>query len=142
MHLSGRWLNAVDIQTWILIFYFIENLGPRFCVMKHLRCVCKAARVTVMEIPSWKLLGINSICNYPYYPHVHKWLHGLVHPLVGLEPTYAPGRPNRRILCESNMPWNQHSQPLYSVMDIETVNLDRSRWGAESAPPAYRPRDE
>ena len=132
----GQRVKAVDIQTWILVVSYLASLRPRVSALKYLRCVCKAVRATLVEVPSWKFLGINATCNYPDYPHVRKFLRGLVHPLIGLEPTYAPGRPNRQVLSKTNRLWSQHrSPPLYEMLDIETRR-------AESAPPVYRPRDD
>ena len=132
----GQRVDAVNIQTWILVVSYLASIRPRVSALKHLRCVCKAVRATLVEVPSWKFLGINATCNYPDYPHVRKFLRGLVHPLIGLEPTYAPGRPNRQVLSQSNRLWSQHhSPPLYEMLDIETRR-------AESAPPVYRPRDD
>ena len=132
----GQRVDAVNIQTWILVVSYLASIRPRVSALKHLRCVCRAVRATLMEVPSWKFLGINATCNYPDYPHVRKFLRGLVHPLIGLEPTYAPGRPNRQVLSQSNRLWSQHhSPPLYEMLDIETRR-------AESAPPVYRPRDD
>jgi len=129
-------VDAVNIETWILVVSYLASLRPRVSALKYLRCVCKAVRATLVEVPSWKVLGINATCNYPDYPHVRKFLRGLVHPLIGLEPTYAPGRPNRQVLTQSNRLWSQHhSPPLYEMLDIETRR-------AESAPPVYRPRDD
>ena len=129
-------VDAVNIETWILVVSYLASLRPRVSALKYLRCVCKAVRATLVEVPSWKVLGINATCNYPDYPHVRKFLRGLVHPLIGLEPTYAPGRPNRQVLTQSNRLWSQHhSPPLYKMLDIETRR-------AESAPPVYRPRDD
>ena len=129
-------VDAVNIETWILVVSYLASLRPRVSALKYLRCVCKAVRATLVEVPSWKVLGINATCNYPDYPHVRKFLRGLVHPLIGLEPTYAPGRPNRQVLTQSNRLWSQHhSPPLYEMPDIETRR-------AESAPPVYRPRDD
>ena len=86
------------------------------------------------HIPSWKILGLSEICNYPDYPHVRKLLRGLVHPLVGLEPTYAPGRPNRLLvlLCRSNRLWSQPNSPpsTYYLANYH------------SAPPTHRARDD
>ncbi len=129
-------VDAVNIETWILVVSYLASLRPRVSALKYLRCVCKAVLATLVEGPSWKVLGINATCNYPDYPHVRKFLRGLVHPLIGLEPTYAPGRPNRQVLTQSNRLWSQHhSPPLYEMLDIETRR-------AESAPPVYRPRDD
>ena len=129
-------VDAVNIQTWILVVSYLASIRPRVSALKHLRCVCRAVRATLMEVPSWKFLGINATCNYPDYPHVRKFLRGLVHPLIGLEPTYAPGRPNRQVLSETNRRWSQHdSPPLYEMLDIDTRR-------AASAPPIYRPRDD
>ena len=129
-------VDAVNIETWILVVSYLASLRPRVSALKYLRCVCKAVRATLVEVPSWKFLGINATCNYPDYPHVRKFLRGLVHPLIGLEPTYAPGRPNRQVLSKTNRLWSQHhSPPLYEMLDIETRR-------AESAPPVYRPRDD
>ena len=132
----GQRVDAVNIQIWILVVSYLASLRPRVSALKYLRCVCKAVRATLVEVPSWKFLGINATCNYPDYPHVRKFLRGLVHPLIGLEPTYAPGRPNRQVLSKTNRLWSQHhSPPLYEMLDIETRR-------AESAPPVYRPRDD
>ena len=132
----GQRVDAVNIQTWILVVSYLASIRPRVSALKHLRCVCRAVRATLMEVPSWKFLGINATCNYPDYPHVRKFLRGLVHPLIGLEPTYAPGRPNRQLLSETNRRWSQHdSPPLYEMLDIDTRR-------AASAPPIYRPRDD
>ena len=132
----GQRVDAVNIQTWILVVSYLASLRPRVSALKYLRCVCKAVRATLLEVPSWKFLGINATCNYPDYPHVRKFLRGLVHPLIGLEPTYAPGRPNRQVLSETNRRWSQHdSPPLYEMLDIDTRR-------AASAPPIYRPRDD
>ena len=129
-------VDAVNIETWILVVSYLASLRPRVSALKYLRCVCKAVRATLVEVPSWKVLGINATCNYPDYPHVRKFLRGLVHPLIGLEPTYAPGRPNRQVLSQTIRLWSQHrSPPLYEMLDIETRR-------AESAPPVYRPRDD
>ncbi len=129
-------VDAVNIETWILVVSYLASLRPRVSALKYLRCVCKAVRATLLEVPSWKFLGINATCNYPDYPHVRKFLRGLVHPLIGLEPTYAPGRPNRQVLSGTNRRWSQHdSPPLYEMLDIDTRR-------AASAPPIYRPRDD
>lgn len=109
------------------------------------------------KFPAWKILNLNDTCNYPDYPHVRKLLRGLVHPLVGLEPTFAPGRPNRQLLSERNRVWRQQSSTvLYDPLDIEFLTLSQHpfssfgtfslrhprRWRAESAPSFYSARDD
>ena len=64
-----------------------------------------------------------------------------MHPLVGLEPTYAPGRPNRQLifLNRANQAWSQqNSPPLYHYLD----NYHYQHTRIASAPPTYRARDD
>ena len=119
-------LESMDAQTWLHALSYLRSTQPRAGALGLLRCQCKSMRATLQEVPSWKILNLNETCNYPDYPHVHKLLRGLVHPLVGLEPTCAPGRPNRQLLSERNRVWSQQNSPSsYDQLDIELVTLSQ-----------------
>jgi hypothetical protein len=156
MQVPGH-LECIDAQTWMHALSYLRSTQPRADALGILRCQCKSMCVTLQELPSWKILNLNQNCNYPDYPHVRKLLLGLVHPLVGLEPTCAPGRPNRQLLSERNRVWSQQNCPsLYDQLDIELLTLPQhpshelgtfslphlQRWRATSAPPLYRARDD
>jgi hypothetical protein len=129
----------MESQTWLHALFFLKTTQQRADTLGCLRCQNKRLRATLHEIPSWKMLRLSEICNYPDYPHVRKLLRGQVHPLVGLEPTYAPGRPNRQLISEMNRGWKQqNSPPLYDYIDILSYPGGREM----SAPPSYRERDD
>ena len=147
----------IDVQIWVHALSYLRSTQPRARALGCFRCQCKSIRSTLQEVPSCKILNLNDSCNYPDYPHVRKLLRGLVHPLVGLEPTFAPGRPNRQLLSERNRVWSQQNCPsLYDQLDIELLTLPQhpshdlgtfslphlQRWRATSAPPLYRARDD
>ena len=134
-------MDTMNSQIWLCALAFIKTMQPRAYTLGVLRCQNKRLRAIFQHIPSWKILGLSEICNYPDYPHVRKLLRGLVHPLVGLEPTYAPGRANRQLvlLCRSNRAWSHRNSPdLYHYRDHEPYKTTRQH----SAPPIYRARDD
>ena len=129
-------METVDLQTWLCVLSFLKTTQPLAHILGCLKCQSMRLRATLQAIPSWKVLGLSEICNYPDYPHVRKLLRGRVHPLVGFEPTYSPGRPNRQLLSELDRGWNQqNSPPLYDDYH------DFVPWRENSAPPSYRERD-
>ena len=144
MQVRGH-LETMDSQTWICALSFLKTTQPRACTLGCLRCSSRTLRATLQDISSCKILNLSEICNYPDYPHVRKLLRGLVHPLAGLEPTYAPGRPNRQLLSKWTRVSTKHSSPpLYNDLDIVPVPYSARHipCRADSAPPSYRARDD
>ena len=145
MDSHGQDLINIDLQIWILAFLYMDTLALRFCTLRNLRCISKAGRVVFLDAPSWKFCGISPLCNFPDYPHVRKFLFGLVHPLVWLEPSYSPGRPNRQFLTYNNRLWeDSRSPPHYCGFEIDLLSsrAQPRRWRAESAPPIPRTFDD
>jgi len=135
-------MDTTDSQTWLCALSFLKTTQPRAYTLGCLRCQNKRLRAIFQDIPSWKILDLSEICNYPDYPHVRKLLRGLVHPLVGLEPTYAPGRPHRQIVSELARVWSrQNAPPLYHDLDLDILPFLGSP-RERSAPPSYRARDD
>ena len=136
--------NQISCESWKLAFLFLDTMQTRLYALKSLLCACKDVHKVLREEPSWKFLGINPTCNYPDYPHVRKFLHGLVHPLIGLEPTYSPGRPNRPLLQHnnSNRLWSLYHAPLLYDRDNVIRCPGSPRIRADSAEPHYRSPDE
>ena len=146
-----RPMQTMDSQTWICVLSFLKTTQPRACTLGCLRCQSRTMRATFQDISSSKLLNLSEICNWPDYPWVQMRLHGQVHPLVGLEPTYAPGRPRTELLPAKKRTWTKtisRTSSFYDALDIVSLPCAARQFPARavcraaSAPPSYPARDD